>query len=112
MVTIGQVQQGLARYVDEELISKMEGWQRWVFGAGAAMYLDKAPQLIEQYRQHPAVKMLGVIGDDNHIDIDKLYQHMLPQAKKGAATITIPMLGAVTLDERDIEKLYRYIINS
>ena len=111
MVTIAQVQQGLARYVDEELISKIEGWQRWVFGAGAAMYIDKAPQLIEQYRQHPAVKILGVIGDDNQIDIDELYRYMLPQARKGAATITVPILGSVTLDERDVDKLYRYIIN-
>ena len=37
MVTLDQIKQGAARYVDEEFTGKLTGWQKWAVGAGAAM---------------------------------------------------------------------------
>lgn len=112
MVTIGQVQQGLGRYIDEEFLAKLEGWQKWVFGAGAALVVEQVPSIIEQYKGSAVITMLGVIDNDNRIDIDKLYQHMITQARKGAVQMNLPIVGSVTLDDGDVEKLYRMIINS
>lgn len=112
MVTIAQVQHGLARYIDEEFIDKMGGWQKWIFGAGAAIAVEQMPQIIEQYKGNEIVKMLGVIDEHDHIDIDKVYNSILPQARKGAVTLNLPMVGAVTIDDGDVEKLYRMILNS
>ena len=39
MVTLEQIKQGAARYVDEEFTGKLTGWQKWAVGAGAAMPL-------------------------------------------------------------------------
>lgn len=112
MVTISQVQQGLARYIDEEFLGKMSGWQRWVFGAGAEIAMEQLPRVIEQYKGNEVVKMLELIDEHDHIDIDKLYHHVLPHARKGAATLNLPLVGAVTVDDGDVDKLYRMILNS
>ena len=76
------------------------------------MAMEQFPQIIEQYKSNEVVKMLGVIDQDDHIDIDRLYQHIVPIARKGAATINLPLVGAVTINDADVDKLYRYIINS
>jgi hypothetical protein len=39
-----------------------------------------------------------------------LYREFYKQAQKGAVTFAVPMIGAMTLNHTDVEKLYRYII--
>jgi hypothetical protein len=54
--------------------------------------------------------MLEVIDENDMIDIDTLYREFLKQAQKGPATFDVPMVGALTLNTADVEKIYRYII--
>ena len=105
MVTIQQVQSGLCRYVDSEIVSKMTGWQRWVVGAGAAAFAENLPNTLQELRQNPVVSMLGVIDDQGNIDIDKLHRYFSEQAAKGPVTITVPFIGPVTLSSLDVDRL-------
>lgn len=110
MVSLAQVQKGLATYIDTEFVGKLTDWRKWVIGAGAAMALQDLPATVGQYKNNEVVKMLGIIDSDNNIDVDKLYNQFKIQAQKGAITFNIPMLGAVTLNEADVDKLYRFIV--
>ena len=109
MVTYNQVVNGMAKYIDQEIINKIQGWQRWALGAGAGIMMNKGTNMFNAFKAHPVVKMLEVIDDNDMIDIDTIYGEIRKQAEKGSATIDIPMVGSITLTKDDVDKLYRLI---
>lgn len=52
---------------------------------------------------------MGVIDDQDQIDIDAIYREFAAQAQRGAVTFDVPLVGALTLTVADVDKLYRYI---
>lgn len=102
--------QGLAKFIDHELVPKMTGLNKWVFGTGAGIALDKAEKLFHSIKDCQLLHTLELIEEDK-IDITCIYRELLSQAEKGPVRIEIPMLGTITLDKTDVEKLYRYIID-
>ena len=109
MVTYNQVVNGMTKYIDQEIINKIQGWQRWALGAGAGIMMNKGTNIFNAFKAHPVVKMLEVIDDNDMIDIDTIYGEIRKQAEKGSATIDIPMVGSITLTKDDVDKLYRLI---
>ena len=109
MASIEKIKRGIARYLDDEFTSKMTGWQKWVFGAGAAMYLENLNSVADQLQKSPLTKGLLLIDEAGDINTEKLRKHFLAEAQKGPITFNAPIVGAVTLDQNDVEKLYRYI---
>ena len=110
MVTLQQVQHGLSQYVSNELTSKMSGAQKWIFGAGAELYIGNIANIFNKLKVHPMVSALGVIDEQDNIDIDKLYKVLLHQADQSPMTIDVPLAGAFTFNRSDVEKLYSYIL--
>lgn len=111
-VNLSQVQNGVERYVSSEFLSKLSGVQKWVVDAAVAMYLTNASAIFDGLKKNPLVSAMGIIDANDHIDIDKLYKHIKTAAAKGPATMSVPVLGAVTLNESDIDKLYNFIVGS
>lgn len=112
MVTVAQVQSGIQKYINNEFLNKLAGVQKWAVDALSAMYLLNSGNIFENLKANPFVAALGVIDEQDHIDIDKLYKHFKAAAGKSPATISVPLLGAVTLNEGDVDKLYNYIVGS
>ena len=109
MVTYNQVVNGMAKYIDQEIVNKIQGWQRWALGAGAGIMMNKGTNIFNAFKAHPVVKMLEVIDDNDMIDIDTIYAELRKQAEKGSATFDAPMIGTITLTKDDVDKLYRLI---
>lgn len=113
MATINQIQTGLAKFIDEEIVPTMPGWQKWVIGAGATIALGNLPAIIDRWKDNELVKMLGVIGKDNSIDIQKVYAGVKKQAAKGPVSIEMPGgMGKLTLTEADVDKAYSCIVQT
>jgi hypothetical protein len=112
MVSMDRVKRGIAKYLDEEFTNKMNGWHKWVFGAGAAMLIENFAGIAQQLQTNPIVKSLGVFDASGNVAIERVHQHLLAQAQKGPITFDIPMLGSVTLNEADVNKLYNCIMQS
>ena len=111
MISMDQFKRGAARDLDEEFTGKMVGWQKWVFGAAAAMYLENFGATVERLAQNEFVKALNLIDSAGNIDAEKLHKYFLDQARKGPITVAIPAVGSASLSEADVEKLYTYIMN-
>lgn len=109
MIHKSKVINGVVAYVDNEITAKMAGgWKAWVIGGAAGLAAAKADTLLEQLAQNPAIQALGIIEGEN-IDVDAICGELRKQARKGTATVNIPLVGAVTFGESDVESLYRYI---
>ena len=109
MVTYNQVVNGMTKYIDQEIINKIQGWQRWALGAGAGIMMTKGSNMFNALKANPIIKMLDVIDENDMIDIDTIYTELRKQAEKGSATFEAPMIGAITLTKDDVDKLYRLI---
>ncbi len=111
MVTLVQLISGIKEFIDEEVIMKMSGLSKWIVGAGLSMAMDNAVNTFNELKSTPIVKSLGIIHDDDTIDIDKLYAKLKEQAQMHeAVSINIPMVGAMTFRAEDLDHLYRDIM--
>lgn len=109
MVTYNQVVNGMAKYIDQEIINKIQGLPRWGLGAVSGIALSKGTNIFNALKAHPIIKMLEVIDENDMIDIDTIYTEIRKQAEKGSATFDAPMIGTITLTKDDVDKLYRLI---
>ena len=112
MVTMDQIKRGAARYVDEEFTAKLSGWQRWAVGAGAAMALENLDVSMSGLRENPAVRAMGVLDEVGNVNLDRVYEAFKKQAQKGPVTFQAPLLGAVTINEQDVDKIYTCILQA
>lgn len=110
MVTINQIQSGILQYIEKDLMPHLDGLKKVGLGVYATLAAGNIAAMIMSYKDHPAVKMLDVFGENNEIDIDKLYNAAVPYYSNGEKqTVSIPLIGDFTMDKSDIDKLYRYI---
>jgi hypothetical protein len=110
MVTLQQVQTGLVKYADAELMPKIVGWQKWVFGAAISISLSKISNIFNALKDNAFIKMLDVIDENNMIDIDTIHREFAKQAQHGAITFSVPILNMpLTLDLSDVDKIYHFI---
>ena len=109
MVSLSKVQSGASAYIDEEFCRKLDGWRRWAFGAAAAMMLSDVGSIASKLRENEVVKMMGVFDDRGDVDIERLYRYFKAEAQKGPVSFDAPILGVVTMNESDVDKLYSYI---
>lgn len=112
MITTDQIKRGAARYLDEEFTAKLTGWRKWAVGAGGAMALENLDTVLTTAKENPAVRALNVLDEAGNVNIDRVYAYVLKEAQKGPVTFTAPVIGPVTLNERDVEKLYTCIVQS
>lgn len=110
MVTLAQVQAGVEKYLETEILSKIPGWQKWVLGAAASRMLSRSGEIFNTLKNNPVVSAMGVIDEQDQIDIDAIYREFSKQAQRGAITFDIPLMGALTVNLGDIDRLYNYII--
>lgn len=110
MVTLNQVQNGLAKYIDTELLPMIGGWQKWVFGATASVSLTKISNIFNSLKDNAFVKMLDIVDENNMIDIEIIYREFAKQAQHGAITFAVPVINMpLTLNSTDVDKIYHYI---
>ena len=67
MVHINSVIRGLSKYVDCDLVPKLDGWQKWALGAGAALIFTGIPAKFNEVRKIPFVSYMAVIDENGMI---------------------------------------------
>lgn len=111
MYEYNKVINGIAKYIDYEIVEKISGWKKWVVGSGMGLALSNTAGVFNQVKNNEFVKMLNIIDKDDRINVDKIYKEMKKQAKKSSVTFDVPMLGPITLNEQDVDKIYDFIKN-
>lgn len=111
MVTINQVQQGVARFVDTEIAPKLSITEKLVVGGGAGLITAKLPEIVDKYADNKMVSALGLYDrESGEIDLDAIYNAAKPYIGADPVPVKIPMVG-VTLKftQREFDLLLKYI---
>lgn len=110
MATIGQIQRGVARFVDSHLAGAFTGWQKALVVGGSTLLAANMPNLVKVYGAHPMVAALGVYNAEaGTIDVDALYNAFVPHMGTDKIPITVPKVGTIKLGKEELDALYRYI---
>lgn len=110
MIHKSKVLQGIANYVDAEIVSKMAGsWKAWLVGGAAGLVVARADNLITALSSNPIAIALGLVEGEN-IDVDAIIAELRKQAQKGTATVVVPLIGPITFGPSDVDSLYRHIM--
>lgn len=111
MVHYNRVIQGIAAYIDNELVGKLNGsWKAWLLGSMAGIAVSNGEKMFRQYKDMPILAALGIVDGEN-INIETIYTELRKQAQRGSATVTLPVVGAVTFGPTDVDSMYRYIMS-
>lgn len=108
MVSMEKVQKGIAVFIDQELIPSLTGWDKILVGGSAGIAVAKIPKLVEHY---PIISALDIYDrQNNQIDIDTLYQAVVPYLGNEVLPVRIPVLGiTIKVGKQQIDALYHYI---
>lgn len=111
MVTMDKVQQGLALFIDRELIPSLTGWDKVLVGGAAGLMAANLPKMAAQLAAQPMVAALGVYDPStNQLDIDALYHAATPYMGAESLPLKLPLLGmTVKMGRAEVDALYRYI---
>lgn len=112
MVTIDQVEKGVAAYLDAELIQQLpaEGFQRLIAGVGLSLLIKRSSALIEKVESNSFIQLLGIFDDKGNIDIDTLKDEIKKQMPRDGIKINVPSIGIINFKRDDVDILYSYIV--
>ena len=111
MVSLAQVQRGVAAFLDREVVPQLTGFEKIVVGAGGGLIAAKLPELMNKLGDHPMLSILDVYHKDTgEVDIDSIYRAMEPYISAEPFSVKIPVVGiTLKMGRQEIRDLYNYI---
>lgn len=108
MVTVDQVEKGIAAYLDTEIMPNLpeSGLERLAIGVGVALILRNQKGKLAQLQNNSFVQLMGIFDEDGNVDVDILRDEVKNRLPKGGLKIDVPKLGAMKFGPSDIDKLY------
>lgn len=113
MVTMKQIEQGIAAYLDSELMPQLSktsnGLEKVIAGTAISLFIRKSGTILESYKDNKMVQMLGIMDEDGNVDVDLLATELKKNISDDGVKIDVPMIGAMTFHKEDVTKLHEYI---
>lgn len=107
MVRKEKVVTGVCNYIENEILRGMPYNKALLLGGLTTLCASRANTIINNIAANPAVKMLGII-DGDQIDIDAVYQAFTPRFTQ-PMEFDIPLVGRLSLDRQEADRLMDYI---
>lgn len=107
MIAKEKVIAGAAMYIEKEVLPHLPEIKALAVAGVVALYARRAPALLDELENNPAVKMMGVI-ENGMVDAEAVYGAYAPQIVK-PIEINVPFVGKMSFDRAEVDKLMRYI---
>lgn len=112
MVSVNKIEQGVANYLDGELMPQLQGngVEKVLVGTAASLFIRRSGAIIESYKDNKLVQMLGIMDEKGNVDVDTLAEEVKKNIPKDGIKIDVPIVGTLTFHKEDVDKLYDYIM--
>lgn len=111
MISYDKIQKGVAAYLDNEVMPafKDEGWKRVVAGSAIALVIQRSDKFLPLIVNNQMVRALELVDENGNFDIDAIVPVLKQQLSNQPMDINVPMLGKLTFNSSDVDKLVDYI---
>ena len=111
MVTIAQVQRGVADFLDREVVPQLSGFEKIVIGTGGGLIAAKLPELMNKIADHPMLSVLNLYHKETgELDLDAVYAAAEPYIGAEPFAMKVPVVGiTLKMGRQEIRDLYNYI---
>lgn len=111
MVSIDQIEKGIASYLDTELMPNLpqNGIQKLIAGTAISLAIKNLGPTIMGYQDNQFVKMLHIMDNEGNVDIDTLKTELKKNMPEEGISVEVPVLGAMRFRKGDIDILYNHI---
>lgn len=111
LVSVNQVETGLAAYMDKEFASKFpdNSIEKAIICFATARAIRRYGQKIISLRNSEIDKLIGIFDVDGNVDADSLRDDLKMAIPEGGVKKELPYIGTVTIKREDVDVLYRYI---
>lgn len=110
MTSIEQIKNGIQRYVDYDLSPGLPELAQAMIGGAVALYIAKAETILRRLSGEPYVAVLGII-DGDQVDVEAIHDAFAPRVK-GTIPVKLPLIGSMSFDRAEVEKLFERIRSS
>jgi hypothetical protein len=108
-----KVLNGLLRYLNAEVYSKMNSWQEVLARVAVSRMIGNAGELKQSLIDNSFFRTFAIVDSHGNVDVDGLMRDFKAQiAEKGKLVITLPMLGNFTFTAEDVDELHRHIMEA
>lgn len=110
MYTSEQVLNGLIKYIDNEVLAKLELKGKILLGTGITIAMRNANTFLQNIPNNDLVKMLGVVDENGMYDVDTVSESLKANMQKyGKMQFEIPVVGKLSFLPEDVDLLKSYI---
>lgn len=113
MVSISKIESGIAKYLDDEVMTKLpgNGFEKILTGTALSLMIRRITTQFDTFKVNPYVKMMGIISDDGLVDVELVAEELKKHIPAGSGIkIDIPFIGAMTFHRPDVDCLLGYIL--
>lgn len=116
MVSINQIEHGVGRWVDAELLpliptgGQYDNLKRIGVAAGAVYLIRKGKTALTSLQGSSFLKALGAIDDSGSIDLDGIKEVLTEKIPETGIKVVVPILNEITFYKKDVESIYAYIM--
>ena len=105
-----RVLNGILKYMDKEVYSRMNGWQEVAARIAVARMMRNSDKFKKALCENTFIRSFAISDENGTIDVDGLYADLKEQVvSKGKIEITVPLFGTFKFSPSDIDNLYSTI---
>ena len=110
-VSFDSVVDGINRYIDKEIYSKLNDLQEFVARLVIGRMNQNAEMIKSSFMTNGFLRTLGIVDSDGMVDVDKLLQDIRREIeRKNTLKIEIPFVGTLTFCPNDVDVLHNFIV--
>lgn len=113
MVSINKIEQGVAAYLDSEIMPQLQNGslEKVIAGTAISLAIRKSGKILAGYKNNKAIQMLELMDSEGNVDVDILAEELKKNIPTEGFKIEVPLIGAMTFHKDDVDKLHKYIVN-
>jgi hypothetical protein len=110
MVEFEKVIDGIVKYIDVELLPKMNSLQDFTARVLIGRIINNTETLKNTLVNNGYIRTFGIVDSDGLIDVEGLAEDIKKEiSRKGEISLEIPLIGKLTFVPTDVDVLHRMI---
>lgn len=115
MVTLNQIEAGVTRWLDKELMPKLpsggvlDGVKKAATVALILYSVKRGRAALESMAQESFLGTIGAVDANGNVDIEGFAEELRKQMPESGLKLSVPMIGDMTFYRADLDEMLRYI---